>query len=98
MYEKRLTGIRGCLAVTGAIGLFTIGQGITNPVLLPAASLDVVLTPEELRDPKIREETQAMLKRLWAVDGSATVWVIQGTAITAASAVGLWFARGKLNS
>ncbi len=94
VYKKRLTGIRGCLLATGAIGLFTISSGVTAPALLPAVSLDVVLTPDELANPEIKADTQAMLARLWESDNSSTVWIAQGAAITIASALGLWFSRG----
>ena len=53
--------------------------------------LDVVLTPEELRDVQFREQTLAILERVTSPQWKG--WLVVGTVVTAASVVGFRLAR-----
>ncbi len=62
---------------------------------MPAAELDVVLTPEQLQDQRVKEDTQAILKKLWENDNQANVWIAYGAVVATTSLIGLWLSRGN---
>jgi hypothetical protein len=58
----------------------------------PVFLLDVVLTPEELKDRATCDRTLAILKK--AVQSESGTWAFVGMAATLAGAVGYWSASG----
>lgn len=58
------------------LGLLFIGFGLIVLPILPAAQLDVVLTPAQLRDDALREQTLAMLQK--AGGNQWLLWVTAG--------------------
>lgn len=60
---------------------------------LPYLLLDVVLTPEELRDQQKMADTFAILKK--ATKQAWRPWLVTGVLVTTFSSVGLWAASGR---
>lgn len=68
------------------------GKGV-KPYFL----LDVVLTPEELKDREARDRTLEILKKAAGSGPGAGTWVVVGIAISLASAIGYWSVGGQVD-
>jgi hypothetical protein len=90
-FSSQLRNIRRCFAATAALGLLLVGFGLVIVPLLPVSRLDVVLTPDQLRDEVVREETLEMLEK--AGGNEWLVWTVSGAAVSAISVVGLRLSR-----
>ncbi|MCG8583362.1 MAG: hypothetical protein MI757_01450 [Pirellulales bacterium] len=71
-----------CFIATILLGLAFVVIGILVITRLPIFQLDVVLSPEELKDDALRESTMAILKKasgnqwlFWTIGGAANVLV-----------------------
>jgi hypothetical protein len=78
-----------CFILVAMIGVGCILVGPALDVSRPDFQLDVVLTPEELRDDALRERTLAELKRNnhrrdWPY------WAVAGAILTAVGSIGLF--------
>ena len=78
---------QSCFILLLVIGIGCILGGPLLDKAVEAAKLDSVLSPEELRDDKLREHTQDLIKRTekqyWPV------WLVLGAIIVTVSGVGL---------
>jgi hypothetical protein len=91
MTQNRQRRIRRCFIVTGGLGLFLVLFGIFVMPTIPYFQLDAVLTPDQLRDEKLMDETLMMLQKV--LGNQPQFCMLFGLAIVAASAVGFSQAR-----
>lgn len=76
-----------CFAITLFFGMAWVAIGVMVVPLRHHIQLDVVLTPEELADARIKEKTLEMLKRTGGNEW--VIWTVAGAGLMAVSGVGL---------
>jgi hypothetical protein len=78
-----------CFILVALIGLACLVLGPALDTTYPHFQLDVVLSPEEIKDPIVREETLEMLKRHPRRD--APYWILLGLGLFAVSGFGIYW-------
>jgi hypothetical protein len=79
--------IRRCFLATLTAGAALLGLGLLVVPVLPHFQLDVALTPEQLRDKAVVEQTTELLER--ASGNQWAIWSLAGLLVIAVSLRGL---------